>query len=56
MATRTTLLDEALEAWKYTRDGVIDEVRNLPDKDLSSVRPKAEGRPSSSSSTSSSPG
>ena len=34
MATRTTLLDEALEAWKYTRDGVIDEVRNLPDKDL----------------------
>jgi uncharacterized damage-inducible protein DinB len=43
MATRTTLLDEALEAWKYTRDGVIDEVRNLPDKDLF-FRPAEGGR------------
>jgi uncharacterized damage-inducible protein DinB len=43
MATRTTLLDEALEAWRYTRDGVIDEVRNLPDKDLF-FRPAEGGR------------
>ncbi|HKF45290.1 MAG TPA: DinB family protein [Thermoanaerobaculia bacterium] len=43
MATRTTLLDEALEAWKYTRDGVIDEVRSLPDKDLF-FRPAEGGR------------
>ena len=35
MAARTTLLEEALEAWTFARDGVIDELRNLPDKDLS---------------------
>jgi uncharacterized damage-inducible protein DinB len=43
MATRTTLLDEALEAWKFTRDGVVDELRNLPDKDLS-YRPAEKSR------------
>src|SRR5262249_9481772 len=43
MATRTNLLEEAVEAWKYTRDGVIDEVRNLPDKDLF-FRPAEGGR------------
>lgn len=43
MTTRNTLLDEALEAWKYTRDGVLDELRNLPEKDLS-FRPAPEGR------------
>ena len=25
----TTLLDEALEAWGFARDGVIDEIENL---------------------------
>lgn len=29
-----TLLEEALEAWEYTRNGVIDELNNLPEKDL----------------------
>ena len=43
MTARTTVLEEALEAWKYTRDGVIDEVRNLPDKDLS-YRPAEASR------------
>lgn len=43
MTPRTTVLEEALEAWKYTRDGVIDELRNLPDKDLS-FRPAADSR------------
>ncbi len=43
MATRTTLLDEALEAWTFTRGGVVDELRNLPDKDLS-FRPAPESR------------
>jgi uncharacterized damage-inducible protein DinB len=35
MAARTTLLEEALEAWTFTRDGVQDELRNIPEKDLS---------------------
>ena len=35
MAARTTLLEEALEAWTFTRDGVLDELRNIPEKDLS---------------------
>jgi uncharacterized damage-inducible protein DinB len=43
MAARTTILEEALEAWKFTRDGVIDEVRNLPDRDLA-FRPVPESR------------
>ena len=30
----TTLLEEALEAWGYTRDGVITEIENLSDADL----------------------
>jgi uncharacterized damage-inducible protein DinB len=29
-----SLLDEALEAWDYTREGVIDEVKNLPEPAL----------------------
>ena len=36
----TSLLDEALEAWQYTRAGVISEIRNLPDVSLS-FRPAA---------------
>ena len=31
----SSLLDEALEAWQYTRAGVISELRNLPDVSLS---------------------
>lgn len=30
MSVRPTLLGEALEAWSYTRDGVIAELENLP--------------------------
>jgi uncharacterized damage-inducible protein DinB len=39
----TTLLEEALEAWGFARNGVIDELRNLPDKDLP-FRPAPESR------------
>ncbi len=38
-----TLLDEALEAWAYTRRGVIAEVRNLPASRFD-VRPAEGGR------------
>ena len=31
-----SLLDEALELWQFAREGVIDEVRNLPPDALSS--------------------
>ncbi|MBI3490393.1 MAG: DinB family protein [Acidobacteria bacterium] len=35
MKTRSTsLIDEALEAWAYTREGVIAEVKNLPESAL----------------------
>ena len=34
MTAHTTLLEEALESWEYTRTGVIDELQALPDKDL----------------------
>lgn len=37
------LLEEALEAWSYTRSGVVDELQNLPEKDLG-FRPNAEAR------------
>jgi uncharacterized damage-inducible protein DinB len=30
MARARDLLDEALEAWQYTRSGVIDELENIP--------------------------
>jgi uncharacterized damage-inducible protein DinB len=43
MAAPTTLLEEALEAWAFTRDGVTDELKNLPEKDLS-FRPAPESR------------
>src|SRR5262252_6953928 len=38
-----SLLDEALEAWQYTRAGVISEIRNLPDVSLS-FRPATNSR------------
>jgi uncharacterized damage-inducible protein DinB len=37
------LLDEALEAWSYTRSGVVDELQNLPEKELG-FRPSEEAR------------
>lgn len=39
----TSLLDEALEAWQYTRAGVINEIRNLPDVSLN-YRPATNSR------------
>ena len=38
-----SLLDEALEAWQYTRAGVINEIKNLPDVSLS-FRPATNSR------------
>lgn len=37
------LLEEALEAWSYTRSGVVEELQNLPEKDLG-FRPSGEAR------------
>jgi uncharacterized damage-inducible protein DinB len=42
MAFNTTL-DEALEAWQYTRSGVISEIKNLPDVSLT-FRPTSTAR------------
>jgi uncharacterized damage-inducible protein DinB len=39
----TSLLDEVLEAWQYTRDGIVSEIQNLSDADLK-FRPHAESR------------
>jgi uncharacterized damage-inducible protein DinB len=39
----TSLLDEALEAWQYTRAGVIGEIKNLPDVSLT-FRPTPTSR------------
>src|SRR5947207_7381349 len=39
----TTLLEEALEAWEYTRAGLIDEVKNLSDAEML-FRPHAKSR------------
>ena len=38
-----SLLDELLEAWQYTRAGVISEIANLSDADLK-FRPHVESR------------
>jgi uncharacterized damage-inducible protein DinB len=38
-----THLDEALENWGFARSGVIDELQNIPDKELG-FRPHAESR------------
>jgi uncharacterized damage-inducible protein DinB len=43
MTGYTTLLEEALEAWEFAREGVIDELKSLPEKDLG-FRPSAESR------------
>ena len=39
----TTLLEETLEAWHYTRVGFITEIENLSETDLQ-VRPHADSR------------
>jgi uncharacterized damage-inducible protein DinB len=39
----TSLLEEVLEAWQYTRSGVISELENLSEADLE-FRPHAESR------------
>src|SRR5689334_19830813 len=38
-----TLLDEALEAWAFAREGVIAEVENLSDRDME-FRPASNSR------------
>ena len=38
-----SLLEEALEAWAYTRQGVIDEVNNISEKDFG-FRPTPKNR------------
>ena len=43
MTELTNLLDEALEAWGFARDGVIAELKNIPEKDLS-FRPHEQSR------------
>ncbi|MEP6995217.1 MAG: hypothetical protein ABI968_11895, partial [Acidobacteriota bacterium] len=43
MRRYSTLLEEALEAWELTRDGVVDELRNIPEKNLA-FRPREETR------------
>ena len=43
MAKFKDLLEEALEAWSYTRAGVVEEVENLSEKDLVSA-PRPESR------------
>jgi len=34
MKEYTSLLEEALESWEYSREGVIDELASIPEKDL----------------------
>jgi uncharacterized damage-inducible protein DinB len=43
MKDYTTILEEALEAWTDVRQGVIDELRNIPEKDVG-FRPRPESR------------
>ncbi|MBI4546011.1 MAG: DUF664 domain-containing protein, partial [Gemmatimonadetes bacterium] len=43
MTEYTSLLEEALEAWAYTREGVMDEVENLPEQHLG-FRPTPHSR------------
>jgi uncharacterized damage-inducible protein DinB len=39
----TTVLEEALEAWEFTRRGVVSEARNLAERDLA-FRPARDSR------------
>lgn len=41
--TFKTLLEETLEAWDFTRHGVVDELHNIPEKEFG-FRPREESR------------
>jgi uncharacterized damage-inducible protein DinB len=43
MTPYKSLLEEALEAWAYTRQGVIEEVKNIPEKNFA-FRPTPQNR------------
>lgn len=43
MARAKSLLDETLEAWQYTRSGVVSELQNIPADQLS-FRPSPKSR------------
>ncbi len=43
MKDYTTLLEEALEAWEFAREGVVSELRNIPERELD-FRPRDESR------------
>jgi uncharacterized damage-inducible protein DinB len=43
MTAITTLLDETLENWAFARQGAIDELRNIPEKEMR-FRPHPESR------------
>lgn len=43
MTEYTTLLEEALESWMSVREGVVDELRNIPENDVG-FRPHPESR------------
>jgi uncharacterized damage-inducible protein DinB len=43
MGNSTNLLDEALQAWTYTRDGVIAELENIPADDFN-FKPASRSR------------
>jgi uncharacterized damage-inducible protein DinB len=43
MTPYKSVLEEALEAWAYTRQGVIDEVKNIPQKSFD-FRPTEQSR------------
>src|SRR5262249_3556618 len=43
MAGYTTLLEEALESWEFTRQGAIEELQNIPEQKFS-FRPTEQSR------------
>lgn len=43
MSAYTNLLEEALEAWEFTRQGAIEELKNIPEKDFG-FRPAEKAR------------
>ena len=43
MAGYTTLLEEALESWEYTRQGAIEELQNIPEPKFT-FRPTEQSR------------
>jgi uncharacterized damage-inducible protein DinB len=43
MTAYKTLLEETLEAWGFTRSGVVEELQNIPEKEIA-FRPRADSR------------